>query len=93
MWTLEKFQHASTDLRDRKKAILLALGEGVGHRLAADSVNAGIFANPAASSLITLRSEVTELVQNHLDAVRDIEEEREEEGLTNGGSVIYIFSK
>ena len=65
-----------------RKSILLALGEKTVHRLPEDFVNAGIFEELAMSSLIDNEAasiRVTELVQNHLDAVRYIMEDKDEE--------------
>ena len=68
-----------------EKAILLALREWAGHRLSEDFVNAGIFEDQAANSLINSEVSsirVTEHVRDHLDGVRHTKEEEED---TTGG--------
>ena len=63
-----------------RKSILLELGKKTGDRLPKDLVSAGIFEDPDTSSIVhdeVAGIKVTELVQGHLDGVRDTKKDEE----------------
>ena len=64
-----------------RKSILLELGEKTGDRLPKDFINAGIFEDPGTSSAIydeVAGIRVVGHVQDHLDGVRDAQEDEED---------------
>ena len=63
-----------------RKSILLELGKKMGDRLPKDLVSAGVFEDPDTSSIVhdeVAGIKVTELVQGHLDGVRDTKKDEE----------------